>query len=59
MMDFTNYDTKMETNGRIVWAELYYNRELAQKELEDFEMIRGYGGDIYDKGRKKSSRQLF
>lgn len=41
MKDFINYDTKTEVNGRMVWAELYYNRELTQKELEDFEMVRG------------------
>lgn len=41
MMDFINYDVKTEVNGRMVWAELYYNRELTQKEMEDFEMVRG------------------
>ncbi len=41
MMDFINYDTRTEVNGRMVWAELYYNRELAQEELEEFEMVRG------------------
>lgn len=41
MMDFINYDSRMEVNGRMVWAELYYNRELTQKELEEFEMVRG------------------
>lgn len=28
MIDFINYDARMEVNGRMVWAELYYNREL-------------------------------
>ena len=41
MMDFINYDTRTEVNGRNVWAELYYNRELTQNEMEEFEMIRG------------------
>lgn len=41
MMDFIDYDTRTEVNGRMVWAELYYNRKLTQKELEDFEMVRG------------------
>lgn len=41
MMDFINYDTRAEINGHMAWAELYYNRELTQKELEDFEMERG------------------
>lgn len=44
MVDFINYDTRTEVNGRMVWAELYYNRELAQEELEEFEMIREQGG---------------
>lgn len=39
--DFINYDTRIEINGRMVWAELYYSRELTQKELKEFEMIRG------------------
>lgn len=43
MMDFINYDTRTEVNGRMVWAELYYNRELTQKEMEDFEMEKGQG----------------
>lgn len=41
MMDFINYDARTKVNGHMVWAELYYNRELTQKELEDFEMVRG------------------
>ena len=28
MMDFINYDDRTEVNGRMVWAELYYNRKL-------------------------------
>lgn len=39
--DFINYDTRTEVNGRMVWAEIYYNSELTQEEMEDFEMIRG------------------
>lgn len=34
MMDFINYDTRIEVNGRMVWAELYYNRELPQRKME-------------------------
>jgi len=41
MMEFFNYDARTEINGRMVWAELYYNRELTEKELEDYEMVRG------------------
>lgn len=54
MMDFINYDTRTEVNGRNVWAELYYNRQLTQKEMEDFEMIRGQGGIGMDKTTKRS-----
>lgn len=39
--DFINYDDRMEINGYMVWAELYYNRELTKKELTDYEMIKG------------------
>lgn len=41
MIDFINYGIRTEVDGRMVWAELYYNRELTQKEMEDFEMVRG------------------
>ena len=41
MEAFINYDTRTEIEGRMVWAELYYSRELTKKELKDFEMIRG------------------
>lgn len=41
MEDFINYDTRTEINGRMVWAELYYSRELTQKELADYEMVKG------------------
>lgn len=45
MMDFINYDDRMEiqaNNGVIrAWAEIYYNRELTEQELENYEMVRG------------------
>lgn len=41
MVDFINFDQRTEINGRMVWAEIYYSRELTEKELEDHEMIRG------------------
>lgn len=41
MMDFINYDNCTEVNGIMAWAEVYYNRELTEKELRDFEMVRG------------------
>lgn len=41
MMDFINYDTRTEVNEHMVWAELYYSRELTEQELVDYEMVRG------------------
>ncbi len=45
MMDFINYDDRMEiqTNNGVVraWAEIYYNRELTEQEMYDYEMARG------------------
>lgn len=41
MMDFINYDKRTEANGHMVWAEIYYNRELTVKELQEYDMIRG------------------
>ena len=45
MMNFINYDNKMEirtNNGTIqAWAELYYNRELTEQEMKDYEIVRG------------------
>ena len=38
--DFINYDTKTEIDGRMVWAELYYDRILPSEELTDYEMVR-------------------
>jgi len=44
MMDFINYDDRTEIqtdNGVIrVWAEIYYNRELTEQEMKDYEMAR-------------------
>lgn len=39
-MDFINYDDKTEVAGRMVWAELYYDRELTEKEMRDYELVR-------------------
>lgn len=39
MMDFINYDDRTEINGRMVWAEVYYNRKLTDEELKAFEMV--------------------
>lgn len=45
MMDFINYDdrTEIRTNNGVVmvWAELYYNRELTEQELKEYEIVRG------------------
>lgn len=39
-MDFINYDERTEVDGRMVWAELYYNRELTEKEMEDYNLVK-------------------
>ncbi len=45
MMDFINYDdrTEIQANNGVIqaWAELYYNRELTEQELHDYEIVRG------------------
>lgn len=40
MIDFINFDSRKDMDGIRVWAILYYERELADKELEDFEMVK-------------------
>ncbi len=40
-MDFINYDNRIEVNGKEVWAELYYNRELSAYEMKEYGLIRG------------------
>lgn len=42
MMDFINYDSRTEINGYMIWAEIYYDRELTTQELEEYEMIKGW-----------------
>lgn len=39
-MDFVNYDDRTEIDGKMVWAELYYNRELTEKEMIDYDLVR-------------------
>lgn len=45
MMDFVNYDnrTEIQMGDSVVraWAEVYYNRELTDREMEDYELIKG------------------
>jgi len=45
MMDFINYDnrTEIQTNNGVIqaWAEIYYDRELTEKEMRDYEIVRG------------------
>ena len=41
MIDFINYDTRKEICGVKVWAALYYERELTDKELTDYNIIAG------------------
>jgi len=40
MIDFINYNSGKDMEGVRAWAVLYYERELTEKELEDFEMVR-------------------
>lgn len=40
MMDYVNYDDKINVNGKMVWAEIYYNRELTEKEKLEYEIIK-------------------
>ena len=39
-MDFINYDNRTEVDGKMVWAELYYNRELTEKEMKDYDLVK-------------------
>ena len=39
-MDFINYDERTEVDGKMVWAELYYNRELTEKEMKDYDLVK-------------------
>ena len=39
-MDFINYDDRTEVDGKMIWAELYYNRELTEKEMKDYDLIK-------------------
>lgn len=39
-MDFINYDDRTEIDGKMVWAELYYNRKLSDKEMKDYDLVK-------------------
>lgn len=39
-MDYINYDNRTEIDGKMVWAELYYNRELTESEMKQYELIK-------------------
>ena len=39
-MDFVNYDDRTKVDGKMVWAELYYNRELTEKEMRDYDLVK-------------------
>ena len=39
-MDFINYDDRTEVDDKMVWAELYYNRELTEKEMKDYDLVK-------------------
>lgn len=40
-MDYVNYKERTEAHGKMVWAELYYNRNLTKEEIDQYELIRG------------------
>lgn len=40
MMDYINYDEKREADNHMVWAEIYYNRELTEKEMAEYEIVK-------------------
>ena len=40
LMDFVDYDDRTEVDGKMVWAELYYNRELTEKEMRDYDLVK-------------------
>lgn len=39
-MDFINYDERTEVDVKMAWAELYYNRELTEKEMRDYDLVK-------------------
>ena len=39
-VDFINFTERTEIDGKMVWSELYYNRELDDKELSMYELIK-------------------
>ena len=39
-MDFINYNERTEVDNKMIWAELYYNRELTDKEMKDYDLVR-------------------
>ena len=39
MIDFVNYNCRKDIEGFRVWAILFYERELTEKELENYEMV--------------------
>ena len=40
MMDFINYDSRIDVGGHMVWAEIYYDRELTAAEMINYELVR-------------------
>lgn len=39
-MDFINYEDRTLMDGKMVWAELYYDHELTRNEMEQYDLIR-------------------
>ena len=36
---FRNYDWRKPTSAGDAWGEIYYNRELTEKEIRDYDLI--------------------
>lgn len=39
-MGFINCDERTKVDGKMVWAELYYNRKLTEKEMRDYDLVK-------------------
>ena len=39
MTGFKNYDWRKSTPAGEAWGEIYYNRELTEKEISDYDLL--------------------
>lgn len=40
MIDYINYDNRIKTEKGRAWAEIYYDRDLTEKEIREYELVR-------------------